>query len=71
MYRDTIQQIISETKPTLNISLEEVAAKVAERLGDNPPSRSTVKRILNELGYFNEKGKRRGWVYRHNKGNGE
>lgn len=64
---EIIQEILKETPPTLNFSLEELAQKIAERTGEQP-SKSSVKRFLNEMGIIAETGKVRRWVWRHNPG---
>ena len=62
---ETIKKIVEDKKPTVNITVREVADEVSRRL-DITIHPMQVKRILNELGIYAEEGKKRSWVWRHN-----
>ena len=64
---DTLREIYEQAPKTANISLEEFIDEVEKRTTDRP-SKSTVKRILDQIGISAEAGKKRVWVYRHNGG---
>lgn len=69
--KQIIEEILAETPPVISISLDEVAEKIGEKIKGDPPSKSTVKRFLNDMGIYAKRGKVRQWVYRHNPGKAE
>ncbi len=67
---ELVEQIYEEAPVTKNVTLEYFVERIRHMTGDNP-SKSTVKRWLNEAGIYVEPGRRGGWAYRHNGGRGE
>jgi DNA-directed RNA polymerase specialized sigma54-like protein len=73
MYRniqDLIKQIVEDTQPTLNISIADICDGIYQKIGIRP-SRTTVKRHLDELGIKAAEGKKRTWAYLHNPNAGD
>lgn len=73
MYRnlkELIEQIYETAPLSRNISLEDIRAEVESRIGEKV-SRTTVRRVLSDLGIVADKNKKRVWAYRHNPGRGE
>lgn len=63
-------QILAESNPDeFTVSLEAIRREIGRRMKCAPPSKSTVKRHLEDMGIFS-KGVRR-WAYRHNAGRDE
>lgn len=67
---ELVEQIYEEAPVTKNVTLGYFVEKIKAMTGELP-SKSTVKRWLNEAGISVEPGRRGGWAYRHNAGKGE
>ena len=67
---EVLKKIYEEAPRTVNLSLDEFIAEVEKRT-DLKPSKSTVRRLLGQIGIVAETGKKRVFVFRHNAGKGE
>lgn len=72
MYRNlkTLVEEIYESYPlSRNVSLEDIRAEIEARTGEKV-SRTTVQRVMSDLGIQAVKGKKRVWIHKHNPGKG-
>ncbi len=75
MYRniaEAIKEIWEELRSPINersVSLDEIIDKLEVKIGERP-SKSTVKRIMNQMNIYAVDNKKRTWVWQHNKPNG-